>query len=135
MLRKKKKEQENQSSVQNPEHKTISPLEHPEGIAKKVWRWNVENSELIVGIMFIDIPEILDSNFLLTSESNGLQFREETMEICPNYHRLSNCGGNDKVGKFRCCFHSRSSVRFQMMISRCHVIIIKNNYIDYIGVM
>ncbi|VFQ79120.1 unnamed protein product [Cuscuta campestris] len=67
MLRKKKKEQENHSSVQNPKHKTISPLEHPEGIAKKVRRWNVEVSELIVGIMFIDIPEILDSNFLLTS--------------------------------------------------------------------
>ncbi|VFQ88266.1 unnamed protein product [Cuscuta campestris] len=67
MLRKKKKEQENHSSVQNPEHKTISPLEHPEGIAKKVRRWNVEISELIVGIMFIDIPEILDINFLLTS--------------------------------------------------------------------
>ncbi|VFQ98014.1 unnamed protein product [Cuscuta campestris] len=67
MLRKKKKEQENHSSVQNPEHKTISPLEHPEGIAKKVRRWNVEVSELIVGLLFIDIPEILNSNFLLTS--------------------------------------------------------------------
>ncbi|VFQ65904.1 unnamed protein product [Cuscuta campestris] len=68
--------------------------------------------------MFFDIPKILDSNFLLTSESNGLQFREETMEICPNYRRLSSCDRNDKVGKFRCCFHSRSSVRFRPMISR-----------------
>ncbi|VFQ86952.1 unnamed protein product [Cuscuta campestris] len=120
--------------------RSINFYEHLEGIAKKVQRWNVEVSELIVGIMFIDIPEILDSNFLLTSgpiyailhmlkrntfytkvvatESNGFQFREETMEICPIYRRLSSCDGNDKVGKFRCCFHFRSSVRFRPMISR-----------------
>ncbi|VFQ97210.1 unnamed protein product, partial [Cuscuta campestris] len=39
------------------------------------------------------------------------------MEICSNYRRLSNYDGNDKVGEFCSCFHSRSSVRFQPMIS------------------
>ncbi|VFQ90167.1 unnamed protein product [Cuscuta campestris] len=53
-----------------------------------------------------------------STESNGLQFREETMEICPKYGRLSNCDENDKVSEFRCCFHSCSSLRFQPMISR-----------------
>ncbi|VFQ91291.1 unnamed protein product [Cuscuta campestris] len=98
-------------------------LKHPEGIVEKVRCWNIEVNGLIVGTIvhrsIQNSGQQLSPNFRI----KGLQFREETMEICPKYRRLSSCDGNDKVGKFQCCFHSCSSVRSCVIASLIVVIV------------